>query len=410
LDKGLAAVCVIPEGSLQRSLTGRCLRSARIALSLAFLLTGFTFAVWVVNIPAVAGAVRASNAVLGSSLLVLGLGSVVSMQLAGALASRTGTKVLVAVGSALLAVGLLTASFANNLLFLVVALLVLGLGNGSMDVAMNDQAVVLQREYGRPIMSSCHALFSVGGAAGALYGALTQALQVSYPLALLAAGGVSAVLGLISAAGLLPQDLRSSSQGRASAVNPAVTRLGVRSQVVALAALAFSFMLAEGVVSDWSALHATQHLREPASSASLAYVAFAATMTVGRLGADRVVAAIGPVRLVRIGTLGSILGLAVVVASPFYPLTLGGWMLFGLGLSGILPQVYSAAGALDDRGAILLSRVISVGYLGMLAGPASVGWLSAAVGIDLALLLPLGLMLLGFGAARSVRRASSDLN
>lgn len=388
-----------------RTSPGPRLVRARVAVFVAFFATGLAIAAWVVNIPDIAATAGVGNAVLGTALLALGAGSIVSMQVAGYVAGWIGSRPTVLAGAVLLAAGLVLLTTAHGVVALVVALFVLGLGNGGIDVAMNDQAVVVQREYGRPVMSAFHALFSVGGAAGAAFGGAVHAVGADYRLGLWVVAGVTVVLGAVSTAGLLPRETAATDDGPgAQDVDPTRTPGTLRRRVVLLGALAFSFMLAEGMVNDWSALHATQHLGLDAAAASLPYLFFATVMTVGRLVADRAVAVVGPVRIVRWGAAVGALGLLVVVVSGWFPLTIAGWVLFGAGLAGIVPQLFTAAGGLAPgaRGTVLLSRVVGAGYVGMLAGPAIIGWISAGTGIDLALVFPLLLVVAGAFGARLV--------
>jgi MFS family permease len=139
--------------------------------------------------------------------------------------------------------------------------------------------------------------------------------------------------------------------------------------VVILAALAFVLMLAEGVANDWSALQAVERLHEPHALASFAYGVFAIFMTTGRLLADRITNRIGPVRLVRFGSAVAAVGMGMIILSASYPLTLVGWGVFGIGISGVAPQIFSAAGNLSKSGqGVVLSRVVSAAYAGQLVG------------------------------------------
>lgn len=190
------------------------------------------------------------------------------------------------------------------------------------------------------------------------------------------------------------------------------TATGDRSRkVVALAAIAFALLLAEGVAADWSTLQMREHLGADEATAALAFGAFSTTMTVGRFGTDRVSHAFGRVAVVRYGALIAAIGLAVIIVSPWVPLTLLGWAMAGLGLSGGVPQIFSAAGNLgSDTAATDMSRVFSIGYLGLLAGPTVIGWLTAVVPLTTAMVVPLVAMLLCCRYASVVatpRKASS---
>ncbi|MFE7743138.1 MFS transporter [Nocardia sp. NPDC057455] len=166
-------------------------------------------------------------------------------------------------------------------------------------------------------------------------------------------------------------------------------------KVFALAAIAFALLLAEGVAADWSALQLREHLGADAATAALAFGAFSTTMTIGRFGTDRVSHAFGRVAVVRYGSLIAAIGLAVIVVSPWIPLTLLGWTMAGLGLAGGIPQIFTAAGNLGSaRAATDMSRVFSIGYLGLLAGPTIIGWLTAVMSLTTAMVVPMIAILL----------------
>ena len=160
--------------------------------------------------------------------------------------------------------------------------------------------------------------------------------------------------------------------------------------MIGFGVLAFLLMLAEGVANDWSALHAVEHLDQPPSAAALAYATFAVAMTVGRLTVDRIAGRFGPAFVVRYGSLAAAVGIGVVMISPVFGLTLVGWAVFGLGLAGVVPQLFTAAGNISSTNqSIILSRVVGAGYVGQLAGPALVGVVAGWVGLNLAFALPL---------------------
>jgi MFS family permease len=133
-------------------------------------------------------------------------------------------------------------------------------------------------------------------------------------------------------------------------------------------------------------------------------------MTTGRLLADRVVHAIGPVRLVRLGSAIAAVGMATIILSAAYPLTLAGWALFGIGLSGVAPQIFSAAGNVSRSGqGVVLSRVVSAAYAGQLVGPAIIGWIASGIGLTPSFVLPLVLLLVGVLGAGAIRSRTAPV-
>lgn len=386
------------------------LRRARVAVFGIFFICGFALALWVVNIPAVQSTLDISHATLGTLLIFLGLGSFIGMQVTGWLADRVGSRTATIVMALGMAVGVNLPGLATEAWQLGAALLLFGFGFGGLDVAMNDQAVLVERGYRKPIMSAFHAMFSIGGAVGAVVGALLQGMSLSVHWALGTGAAVSIVVTLLTIPALVrPADaLPVAASGEDAAGSVPLSALTGR--IVALAALAFLIMLAEGTATDWSALHAVDYLGSTEAAASLAYGAFAVAMTIGRFAADPLSHRFGPVQVVRFGSMIAAAGMALVVASTWYPLTLIGWAVFGLGLSGIVPQIFTTAGNLGaaKQGAVM-ARVVGAGYLGLLAGPAVIGWVADLTGLHIALVLPLlfcivGVMLAGQVAPRSAAR------
>ena len=366
---------------------------ARIGVFATFFVVGFGMAAWLVSIPAVSERTGVSHATLGLLLLVLGLGGVVGMQIVGYVIQRVGSKIVVAAALTLYVIGVNLPVHATGAVTLGIALLIFGLANGAVDVAMNDQAVIVERDYGRPIMSAFHAFWSVGGAAGALVGAAAQAAGLSVTVAVLASSVLVAIGGLVFVRMLLPPDHANTptvDDAPAPTAEPAKLPTAVRNRVIGFGVLAFLLFLAEGVANDWSALHAIEHLGLPAATAALAYATFAVSMTVGRLTVDRIAGRFGPAFVVRYGSLTAAAGLLLVMLSPAFALTLVGWAIFGLGLAGVVPQIFTAAGNISSTNqSILLSRVVGAGYVGHLAGPALIGVVGGWIGLNLAFGLPL---------------------
>ncbi len=363
----------------------RTLRAARLSTFTYFALNGFVLGAWIVHIPAIEHRTGISHATLGWLLLLLGGGAFAAMQLVGPLADRLGARVVVPTSAALLSGALILPALAFNSWTLGAALLALGVGNGALDVSMNTHAVQVEAGYQRPIMSSFHAVFSVGGILAALLGARTLSWGWSTTTTLTMVSAAALVTTIAAAPALLPRahavDVRRSAR-RARRRTPG--------GVWALAGLAFILMLSEGVANDWSALAMRDVLHASPAIAALAYGAFATTMTMGRLLTDRLVARVGAVAIVRYGSALAAAALGVIMVSPSIACAIAGWALLGTGLSGVIPQLLSAAGHADRAAAgANVSRVAGLGYLGMLAGPASIGALTTVMPLADTFVLPL---------------------
>ncbi|MGM1065159.1 MFS transporter, partial [Saccharothrix sp. Mg75] len=359
-------------------------RAARVATWIYFTLNGFAMGLWVVHIPNVEDAAGISHSTLGGLLLVLGAAAFAGMQVAGPLADRVGQRKLLPAAGVLLGVALFFPGLADSWWTLGLALVCFGFGNGTIDVAMNSHAVVVERAYPRPIMASFHAMWSIGGAFAALVGAATLGAGVPTAVTLSACGAFTIVVSLVTGRFLV--DGRPEPEEAASTVPTAKPSPKL---VWLLGAIAFAMMLAEGVANDWAALHAEDVLGTSTSTAAFAYGSFAVAMTIGRFATDRVSALVGPVAIVRYGAALAAFGLVLVMLVPWLPAVLAGWALFGLGLSGSVPQLFSAAGNLDTRSSgALMARVVGLGYVGLLAGPAVIGGLAHWVPLNLAFAVP----------------------
>ncbi|MFD7736573.1 MFS transporter [Kitasatospora phosalacinea] len=371
----------------------RSLRAARAATYVYFVLCGTLMGAWVVHIPAIETRVGISHATLGGLLVLLGLGAFAGMRAAGPLTDRLGARTAVPASGVLCAASLVLPGLAPNPWTLAAALLVFGFANGCLDVSMNAHAVHVEQAYGRPVMSGFHATFSIGGvlAAGAAAAATATGLGPAATLALLGALGLATAL--LAARGLLPgtapaaADAPPADAGHVDA-GPAAPGGDVRRRIRVLAVLALMVMLAEGAANDWSALHLKDVLGTPASTAAFAYGTFAAAMTTGRLLADRIAARYGSTAVLRHGALTAAVGITTAALTPWVWAAFLGWALFGLGLSGCVPQLLSAAGHADPAAAgANVSRVAGLGYLGMLAGPAVIGWLTHLTALNHTFLL-----------------------
>jgi MFS family permease len=396
---------------------------------------------WVVNIPAVEDQAGISHAVLGRLLLVLGAGAFAGMQFAGPLLDRFGTRVMVPVSAALCSAALVLPALAGDAWTLGGAMFALGFGNGCLDASMNVHAVQVERGYGRPVMSAFHAVFSVGGLLASLAGAWTISVGLSTAATFAGVGVLGLAVTLAAAPGLLRQESpgvpsptvpessldsvagvptppapaspgntepgNAEIEGVTSSGSPradASGRRGTARRVWALAVLALVLMLCEGVAYDWSVLDVEDVMGAPAATAALAYGAFATAMTVGRLVVDRVAARFGPVAVVRVGALLAAVALTAVSLTPWIWLAIAGWAIFGVGLSGCVPQLFSAAGHADPESAgVNMSRVAGLGYVGILAGPAVIGFLTEIVPLNVAFLLPAALCVVAAGAAGILR-------
>ncbi len=364
----------------------------RIAVIGVFASFGLVVATWAVHLPTMKQATGMSSTALGLVVLVLGGGALVGMLISGVLVDRFGSGPIAVAGGAAMALGVNIPLSATNAWIAGAGAFLCGVAVGVTDVAMNAAAVDVERFYGRPIMASFHGVFSVGNVVGAGIGTVAFAVHVPVFVTVL---GVTvlclAVLGS-SASVLLKDKLRAGEAEAPDTVPytlpPAVTCR--RGQVFLLGVLAMLLMLSEGSATDWSSLHAQEHLGASHSWGAFTFGVFMAAMTVGRFTVDKLVERVGRVLVLRWGCALAAVGLLTVIASPALPLTMAGWAAVGLGLAGGVPQVFTVAGNIDEQHeGRVLSWVVGTGYVAVLGGPALIGWLADALSLNTALLLPI---------------------
>lgn len=368
------------------------MRRARVATFAFFALNGFVIGMWVVHIPVIEQRAGVDHAAFGLLLLLLGGGAFVGMQVAGPLTDRFGPHRVVPVSALLCTTAVILPGLATSGPALGAALLALGFGNGCLDVSMNAHAVEVEHAYQRTIMSAFHAVWSVGGFAAALLGART----LSWGWSPATTFALTTALTLTVAIAATPALLRRVPAPK----TPEKKRRKTPGRIWALAGLALLLMLSEGVANDWSVLHLRTVLGAEEATAAFAYGVFAAAMTIGRLLTDRVVQRFGPVAVVRYGSGAAAVGLLLASLTPSVPVALAGWTLFGIGLSGTVPQLFSAAGHADrEYAGANVSRVAGLGYLGMLAGPTVIGPMTNLMPLNLTFLLVVGFCVVAVGAA-----------
>jgi hypothetical protein len=351
---------------------------ARIAVALIFFVNGAAFASWVPHIPTVQQKLGLSPGVLGLALLATAVGSLVSMPVAGWLTARHGSRIVALTAGMLYCVAVPLPLLAPSLPALVMALALFGVFNGAMDVSMNAHGVAVERQLGRPIMSSLHAMFSIGGIVGAGSAVLLLPLGVT-PIAHV---GITTLLGfalvLATARFLLPHEVDSGVDGP-HFVLP-------RGRLLVLGAMGFFILMTEGAMGDWTAVYLRLDLGAGAGLAGAGFAVFSATMAVGRLTGDRLVAAFGPVAMVGRGALLAALGLggALLLHDPLAAIL--GFGLVGLGLANIVPILFSAAGRTPGVApGAAIAAVTTAGYSGFLAGPPMVGFAAEWLGLPGAL-------------------------
>lgn len=347
----------------------------RLATRLAFLVAGFGLAGWAPLVPFARDRLGVNEGELGLLLLCLGVGSVSAMMFTGMLSARYGARRVIGAGGLVMALAFPGLAIASTAWTLGAVLLIFGAALGSLDVAMNIHAIEVERDSDRPLMSGFHGLFSVGALAGAA--AMTALLSsgLTPPAAAVICTALMATATLVAWPLLL-------GGGGAEHGGGLIAPKGALLVIAVLAAITF---LVEGAVLDWSAVLITDADLVPVAQGGLGYVLFAGAMVVGRLTGDRLTARIGDRATLVGGGLLALTGFAALLAIPVPVVALGGFLLMGLGLANVVPVLFRIVGAQTlVPVAAAIATVTTVGYAGVLLGPAGVGFVAHAIGLKAA--------------------------
>lgn len=369
--------------------------TGRTATRLIFALGGIVLGAWAPLVPVAKQRLAVDEGVLGLLLLCMGVGSILAMPVTAYLTSRYGCRQVISVSAAGLCLVLPLLATGGSVWLMALTLVGFGMVMGCTSVAMNLQAVLVERAEGTALMSGFHAMFSLGGIIGS--GGMAGLLALGFS-PLMASAVISALLAILLAAarpGLLAQ-----SEGDGAKSPAIVVPQGV---VIAIGVLSLLAMLAEGGVLDWGALFMVEAHNADIGLAGFAYTAFAITMTIGRLFGDRLRTAAGDlVMLIGSASLAT-LGFLASLFLPSAISALAGFLLVGAGISNIAPILFTLTGKTRRMPANLaVASVLTVGYVGIIAGPAAIGFIAHATSLQTAFLLLCGAMVVIAVSARTV--------
>jgi MFS family permease len=386
----------------------RVVGRARWAVTAVFFVNGGLISSYLTRIPSLKVGHQLTDSQLGVVLTLFGAAALVSMQFVGGLVARFGSRRLIRAALALLPVLLVGVGQARDVKQLCIALVLMGVVHGAVDVAMNAHAVAMERLRGRPIMSGCHAAWSVSAVLASFAGAVVTRAGVAPGTHFLYAAAVLLIAGQLTAQALLPASIDRTPTAQDEA--RASWRLGWTRPVLIFGAMGFVVMIGEAAVISWSGVLLHETRGAGLATAALGFTAFTAFQTIGRLIGDRLTERFGAAVLFRCCAAVATCGLAVVLAVPLWQVSLAGFALVGLGGSVLLPLIFSAVGREGGTAAATsVSRLTTFTYAGVLIGPAVVGWFAAAVGLiwTFAGLLPL---LLGVAANSRLMAAKPPAN
>ena len=340
-----------------------------------FFIGGFGSASWAPLVPLLRERLAIGDDMLGLLLLCIGVGSLLTMPLSGALSARLGCRRVLIAADVIYAAVLLSICFVDSFWIAVPVILFFGALMGCIDVVINIAAVIVEKGIGRRIMSGMHAFWSLGGFVGAgLYGVWVGVLGLTAFQSTAIAAGIVLALTVGFGRNLIPY---GGGGGSLIAIP--------RGIVVFVGITAFIAFLSEGAVMDWSGVYLTVVRGMDLALAGVGFSVFSAAMLTMRFLGDRVVQRIGQRPVAVGGALLTLVGILLIMFAPVDALLYFGFFAIGIGSANIVPVFFSLMGRKNVMPiGTAVSAVSTMGYLGILAGPAAIGFISSATNLQTA--------------------------
>lgn len=343
----------------------------RLAVSLFYFGQGIAFASWASRIPDIKHTLNLSDGQLGSILLALPLGQLITMPISGSLVTKYGSKKILTITAPLYVLALSNLGLATASWHLAAFLFLFGIIGNMCNIAVNTQGSEAEKLFGRPIMTSFHGAWSIAGFTGALVGLLMVNLHI------VPYHHFWIITFLIWLNVFLNHKHLVPGKGAKSERKPKLFTMPEGS-LMQLGIIGFCSMATEGAMFDWSGVYFKEIVKAPTSLVILGYASFMVMMATGRFVGDKIIESLGRKKTIQISGLIISSGMFLSVFLPYIiPATIG-FMLVGVGVSSIVPTVYSVAGKNGKVApGIAIAMVSSVSYLGFLMGPPLIGYISA---------------------------------
>jgi MFS family permease len=344
----------------------------RIAVGAMFFLAGLCFASWASRIASVQQTLGLSDAALGGVLFTLPVGLMCSLPFSGWIITRIGSKKLLIASLLVYASTLVTLGLAQNTFQLIACLFFFGFSSNAVNISVNTQAVATESLYSKPIMATFHGLWSMAGFVGAGIGTFMIGHNIVPLYHFILILFIIAVAVIINSR-YLHDDAGTAASGPAFVMpDHSLIKLGI---------IAFCSMICEGAMFDWSVIYFKKVVNAETAWIGAGFTAFMCTMALGRFIADWFAGKYGLKRTLQISGSLTATGLLVAVVFPYLVPSLLGFMLVGIGVSSVVPMVYSAAGKSKTMApGVALAAVSTIGFMGFLFGPPVIGFIAGIAG------------------------------
>jgi predicted MFS family arabinose efflux permease len=396
----------------QNSARGNIKRS-QTATQAIFLICGLGISSWAIMVPFAKDRLSLNDGDLGLMLLLLGAGAICMMPLTGILISRFGSRIIIMIAAIVVAFTLPLLLWMDTVISLGLILFIFGSAIGTIDVAMNAHGVQVQNIIGKPIMSSLHGLFSVGGLLGSLglgfliklgLSPVVAAITISTMLLLIVGTQYRSLLTVSDE----KETINHFHSEKKTDDKPGGKLPWLKGSVIYLGLMCFAVFLSEGAMLDWSAIFLKENRGVNLAFAGIGYAAFSVAMATMRLLGDKIVARLSSKKVVVYGSLTAATGLFMVVLTPWLFSAMLGFVLLGIGAANIVPVFFSEAGRLKNISSTAAIAAISTfGYSGQLAGPATLGFIAHHTSLPLALGFT-GFLLFAVGVSYSFKKTTDN--
>lgn len=366
------------------------MQKERFSISLLFFLCGLNFATWATRIPDYKISLHLSDAELGRVLLGLPIGSLVSLPLAGLMLTKYKSKYICLLACFLYVLVFPLIGLTSNQFTLFASLFGLGMAGDILNIAMNTQVVTLENKLQKVVMSSFHAVFSVGLMVGAFLGGILVDMGWSPLHHFILITIIDIMFIPIFYPLLLKEDIQVEKKDEKSSI------FSLSSYLIILSIIAMCGMLCEGAMADWITLYFRENVVNNSFSDTIGFSAFALAMVIGRFFGDYLTRKFGIKQMLVASGFILSLGMSITLFIDFIFLKILGCLITGLGISTIVPLVYSAAGNSNDTPpSVAIAGVSTIAYAGFLLGPVLIGYLSDYIGLPNALVLLIILGIIG---------------